>query len=130
MVQLALNEPDDSRVYASAHHDILSSPTLNVPYFDWLTKPQRANSCLAIIQMNTVVTCVAYSPDGRYIALGGEDCKVHIYNLDTCQVEYSKTNPSQLLRLEDPTLSMPVSSQLWLLYLLANALPDFYAFNP
>lgn len=84
LLQLALNEPDESIIHQSAKEVI---PTLNISYFDWITKPKSANQLLATIDMPAVIGSISVSKDGKLLAMGGEDCKVHVYQTNTCQVK-------------------------------------------
>ena len=83
MLQLAINEPDTSSI-SQAAYSVLDS--LEVSYVDWVTKPQDVSKCLATLQLGTVVHCTAVSPGGDLLALGADDCRIHVYMLATCEV--------------------------------------------
>lgn len=83
MVQLALNEPEESVICQAARPVVEKG---DIDYIDWTTKPDRPSKCLATIETDTVVQCSAISPDGQLLALGGEDCRVHVYSMSNCEV--------------------------------------------
>ena len=83
LLQLAINEPDTSSI-SQAAYSVLDS--LEVSYVDWVTKPQDVSKCVATLQLGTVVHCTAVSPSGDLLALGADDCRIHVYMLATCEV--------------------------------------------
>ena len=83
LLQLAINEPDTSSI-SQAAYSVLDS--LEVSYVDWVTKPQDVSKCLATLQLGTVVHCTDVSLSGDLLALGADDCRIHVYMLATCEV--------------------------------------------
>lgn len=85
-MQLALNEPDYSDVNVAARSLVDWNGGCYLDYVDWKTKPASVSQCLATIQGSTVAHCTAISEDGQLLAVGGEDCRVHVYSIATCEV--------------------------------------------
>ncbi|XP_067949967.1 telomerase protein component 1-like [Watersipora subatra] len=94
LIQLALNEPEQSAICQSARKILLNG---DIDYIDWVTKPDAAVQCVATIKPGTVIRCSAISPDGNLLALGGDDCRVHIYSMASCEEKMTLVGHANLI---------------------------------
>lgn len=96
LLQLALNEPDCSEVHTAAKH-IVSS--IDVSYIDWITKCHGSQRCLSQIDATSVILSMSVSKDGQLLAVGGENCRAYVYQLDTCEVSiFDQTYEPQIFK--------------------------------
>lgn len=124
LIQFALNEPEDSLICQAARAVV---DTLDISYVDWVTKPDGVDNCQATIQPPAVVNCSAISLDGQLLALGSEDCRVHVYSLANCEVWIDVTCVQDMFTTSCCILQikLPEIVKLTLNVLLAKGEDDF-----